>query len=141
MDPYRPPILSPEGSAEVEEEFRSGSALTPERRAMFERMNRRAEVRKRWAEIEQGLHDPDEPILLSEEGSREVLDEIENGSPLTPARAATFERMRQMADVHERSVADPVTSAPPPDHGGFVEVRSIGLREMRRKLATRRKRD
>lgn len=126
MDPYRPTILSPEGSTEVEEELRNGSPLTPERRAMFERMRRRAEVRKRWAEIEQGLHDPDELILLSEESSREILDEIENGSK---------------ADVHEPSVALALTSAPPPDHEGFVEVRSIGLREMRRKLATRRKRD
>ena len=96
MDPHRPTILTPESSAEV-------SPDTPEQRAMLKRMRREAEVRERWVEISQGLHDPDEPIILSEEGSREVIDEIVNGSPMTPERAATFERMRQMAEVHRRS--------------------------------------
>lgn len=94
MDPNRPTILSPEGSAEAPD--------TPEQRAMLKRVRREAEVRERWAEISQGLHDPDEPLILSEEGSREVIDEIVNGSPMTPERAATFELMRQMAGVRKR---------------------------------------
>lgn len=61
--------------------------------------SRQYEVRARWHEIARGLHDPDQPLVLDEEGSREVLDEIENGSPLTPERAATFARMRAMAGV------------------------------------------
>lgn len=55
MDPYRrTPPLSPEGSREVEEELKNGSPDTPERRAMFERMRVRAEVRKRQAEMREG---------------------------------------------------------------------------------------
>ncbi|HEX6041199.1 hypothetical protein [Longimicrobium sp.] len=42
-------VLTPEGSAEVLEEIRNGSPDTPERLAMFERMDRRAEIRKRLA--------------------------------------------------------------------------------------------
>lgn len=63
------------------------------------------EARERWAEITRGLHDPDEPLVLDEEGSREVIDEIINGSPRTPERAATFERVRFMAEVHRHSEA------------------------------------
>lgn len=58
---------------------------------------------ERWAEIARGLHHPDEPVILDEEGSREVIDEIIHGSPLTPERRATFERMRLMAVVHRRN--------------------------------------
>jgi hypothetical protein len=100
--PGEPLILSEEGSREVMDEIKNGSPLTPERRAMFERIRVREAVRKRQAEIEQGRHFPGEPVILSEEGSREVLDEIKNGSPLTPERRETFELMRQMAGVRKR---------------------------------------
>jgi hypothetical protein len=49
MNPYRPTILSPEGSAEVEEELKNGSPMTPERKAMFERIRAREAVRARLA--------------------------------------------------------------------------------------------
>ena len=45
--------------------------------------------------------------VLSPEGSREVLDEIKNGTPLTPERAATFERARRMAGVRKRKLSAP----------------------------------
>jgi hypothetical protein len=100
--PGEPIILSEEGSREVLDEIKNGSPLTPERQAMFERMRARKAVRKRQAEIAQGRHLPGEPIILTEEGSREVLDEIRNGSPLTPERRETFELMRQMTGVRKR---------------------------------------
>ena len=53
MNPYRPIVMSPEGSAEIEEELKNGSPLTPERRAMFERMQRRREVRERLASTDE----------------------------------------------------------------------------------------
>jgi hypothetical protein len=115
MNPYRPVILSPEGSAEVEEELKNGSPMTPERQAMFERMDRRAELRKRWAEREQDLHCPDEPIIRPNGGLREILDEIENGSPMTPERAATFEQM-------ENNPMDPYRRTPPLSIKGSREV-------------------
>ena len=45
------------------------------------------------------------PVILSPEGSAEVEEELKHGTPLTPERAASFERMRQMREVHRRSVA------------------------------------
>lgn len=45
--------------------------------------------------------------VLSPEGSREILEEIKNGTPLTPERAATFERARQMAGVRKRKLSAP----------------------------------
>lgn len=42
---------------------------------------------------------------LSVEGTREVLDEIENGSPNTPERRATFQRARAMRPLVERALA------------------------------------
>lgn len=43
------------------------------------------------------------PVILSPEGSTEVEEELKNGTPLAPERAASFERMRQMREVHRRS--------------------------------------
>jgi hypothetical protein len=45
--------MSPEGSAEIEEELKNGSPLTPQRRATFERVRRRREVRERLANAEE----------------------------------------------------------------------------------------
>lgn len=70
---------------------------------LFDRSRSSYPPRARWAEIARGLHHPDEPVVLDEEGSQEVLDEIIHGSPLTPERRATFERMRLMAEVHRQS--------------------------------------
>lgn len=42
------------------------------------------------------------PIILSPEGSAAVEHELKRGTPMTPERAATFERMRQMAGVRKR---------------------------------------
>ncbi|HEX6748113.1 MAG TPA: hypothetical protein VF092_12535 [Longimicrobium sp.] len=42
---------------------------------------------------------------FTEEGSREVLEELENGSPDTPERRKTFERMRRMEFLVERELA------------------------------------
>lgn len=41
---------------------------------------------------------------LSPEGVREVLEELENGSPDTPERRATFERARAMSFLVEREL-------------------------------------
>lgn len=71
-------------------------------RAFVDRLRSGGDARRRRAEIDQGRHLPGEPIIPSEEGSREVLDEIINGSPLTPERRETFELMRQMAGVRRR---------------------------------------
>jgi hypothetical protein len=71
-------------------------------RAFIDRLRNLADARRRRAEIDQVLPLQWEPIVLSEEGSREVLDEIKNGSPLTPERQETFELMRQMAGVRKR---------------------------------------
>jgi hypothetical protein len=76
---------------------------------------------------------------LSPEGSREVEEEMARPPADTPERRALFERVRMMAEGHRRSAATEQDSTPPPDHEGFVEVRSIGLRAMRQKLADRRK--
>lgn len=100
-------VLSTEGSREVIDELVHGSPLTPERRATLERMRRRDGVRPRWAEIEQGRHYPGEPVVLSEAGSREVLEEIKNGSPDTPGRRAMFELVQQMAEVRKRRPGSP----------------------------------
>lgn len=91
MERLRGRTVSRAGRAEVET-----GILLDQSRSM-------REGRERWAAIARGLHHPDEPVVLDEEGSREVLDEIVNGSPLTPERRATFERMRLMAEVHRRS--------------------------------------
>lgn len=40
-DVYRPTILSPEGWAEIEDEVRNGTPMTPERKAMFELVRQR----------------------------------------------------------------------------------------------------
>lgn len=102
MDPYRAAALNSE--APVEGEIRSVPHLGANDETKFEGLRRNDDVLARWAEIEKGLHDPDEPVILSEEGSREVLDEIANGTPLTPERRATFERMRAMAGVRTRKL-------------------------------------
>lgn len=49
------------------------------------------------------LDDVYPPVILSPEGSAEVEEELKNGTPMTPERKASFERMRQMAEVHRRS--------------------------------------
>ncbi len=139
LDPYRrTPPLSLEGSREVLHEMARPPADTPERRALFARVRRREEVRERWPQIARGLHHPGEPIILDEQGSREVIDEIVNGSPLTPERRATFERMRLMADVHRRN-AELDASTPPPDHERFVESRALGLQLIRRRIDMRKR--
>lgn len=98
-------VLSPEGSAEVLNEIENGSPLTPERAAMFERMERRARVRREREEAElpwllDGI------TVLTPEGSAEVLEEIRNGSPDTPERRAMFARMDQRAGILERLAAE-----------------------------------
>jgi hypothetical protein len=126
MDPYFTPPLSLEGWREIEDEIANGSPMTPERRAMFDRVQRRKDIRA--YEIEQGRHDPHEPVVLSEEGSREVLDEIENGSPDTPGRRAMFDLVQQMAGVrkrrpgHMRRSPDPYRPTPPLSLEGSREV-------------------
>jgi hypothetical protein len=138
LDPYRrTPPLSLAGSCEVEEEMAQPPADTPERHALFERVRRKQEGRDRWTEISRRLNHLDELLVLDEQGSREVIDEIVNGSPLTHERRATLERMRLMAEVQRRS--DQLDPTPPPDHEGFVEVRALGFRAVRQKLAGRRK--
>jgi hypothetical protein len=52
------------------------------------------------------------PIILSPRGSEEVEAELKNGSPLTPERQATFERMRQMAGVRKRTPASALPAIP-----------------------------
>ncbi|HST63186.1 MAG TPA: hypothetical protein VLK84_31035 [Longimicrobium sp.] len=47
MDPYYTPPLSLEGWREIEDEIANGSPMTPERRAMFERVWARESIRKR----------------------------------------------------------------------------------------------
>lgn len=49
MDPYHTPPLSLEGWREIEDEIANGSPMTPERRAMFERVWARERIRKRAA--------------------------------------------------------------------------------------------
>lgn len=51
------------------------------------------------------MSDPHRPTILSPEGSAEVEEELKNGTPMTPERAASFERLRQMREVHRRSEA------------------------------------
>jgi hypothetical protein len=99
-------VLSPEGSREILDEIRNGTPLTPERAATFERARQMSGVRKRSAALEQGRHRAGEPIILSPEGSREVEEEIRNGSPLTPERRAMFERMRRREEVRKRLAAE-----------------------------------
>jgi hypothetical protein len=45
------------------------------------------------------------PVILSPEGSAEIEEELKHGTPMTPERKATFERMRQMREVQRRSAA------------------------------------
>jgi hypothetical protein len=47
MDPYYTPPLSLEGWMEIEKEIAHGSPMTPQRRAMFERVREREAVRQR----------------------------------------------------------------------------------------------
>jgi hypothetical protein len=51
------------------------------------------------------------PVILSPEGSAEVEEELKHGTPMTPERKATFERMRQMAGVRKHRIAPPDPSA------------------------------
>lgn len=46
-----------------------------------------------------------QPTILTPEGWREVEEEMARPPADTPERRATFERMRQMAEVHKRSAA------------------------------------
>lgn len=98
-------VLSPEGSAEVLDEIRNGSPLTPERAAMFERVERRARDRREREEAELPWF-LDGITVLTPEGSAEVLEEIRNGSPDTPERRAMFARMDQRAGILKRLAAE-----------------------------------
>jgi hypothetical protein len=82
---------------------------------------RRSHGRPRLEEIQKGLKHPDEPTILSDEGSQEVMDEILNGSPLTPERRATFERMRSMAGVRTRKLPPRVPSGQQPMRFDLME--------------------
>lgn len=102
MDPYpRNPMLSPESPRDVKDEIPRPPVDTPARRSLLQRVLRRGRARR----DREGIEVPwflDGMTVPSPEGSAEVLDEIEHGTPLTPERAATFERMRAMAGVRRR---------------------------------------
>lgn len=97
-------------------------------RALMEHVRGRVAARRKRTEFEQRLHELSDATILSEEGSREVLEEIKNGSPLTPERRETFELMQQMAGVRRRSdchledPADPYRPTPPLSLEGSREV-------------------
>lgn len=128
MDPYYTPPLSLEGWREIEDEIANGSPMTPERRAMFDRVQRRQDMRVHGTGVEQARHHPGEPVVRSEGGSREVLEEIKNGSPDTPGRRAMFDLVRQMGGVrkrrpnHMRRSPDPYRPTPPLSLEGSREV-------------------
>ena len=106
MDPYRrTPPLSLAGSREVEEEMARPPADTPERRSLFERVRRRMLMRKAHEATELPWF-LDGITVLGEEGSREVLEEIRNGSPDTPERRAMFARMERRAEIRKRLAAE-----------------------------------
>ena len=113
MSPYHPIISSPEGSREVEEEPANGPLLTTERRAMFERMRQREEVRKTSEALSpDGLVDPYRRTPpLSLEGSRVVEEEMARPPADTPERRALFERVRVRAAMRRR-VAEIETGVP-----------------------------
>lgn len=97
-------VLSPEGSAEVLDEIRNGSPLTPERAAMFERIRVLREVHAR-SELDDcgGPVDPYRRTpMLSPEGSREVEEEMSNPAADTPGRRALFERVEVRAAMRRR---------------------------------------
>jgi hypothetical protein len=106
MKPDRPALPSPSIPADVEKRATDFFA-NPVSDASSASVQGWPDMRPRWEEIQQGMKHPDDPTILSEEGSREVLDEIANGSPLTPERRATFERMRAMAGVRKRKPGRP----------------------------------
>lgn len=127
MDPYRPtPPLSPEAAAEIIAEMKAPPADTPERRATFELARMMAAVHERSAREEargdvseipeillpdEATMNPYHLTILSPEGSAEVEEEIRNGTPLTPERRATFERMRQMEGVRKHRITPRVQPA------------------------------
>lgn len=116
-DPHLPTILSPEGSAEVEEELKNGSPMTPERRAMFERMRQREGVRRRSGTVRRRPGDEMNPYRmtppLTPEGAAEIIAEMESPPADTPQRRATFARARAMAAVRERLTREEAAARQP----------------------------
>jgi hypothetical protein len=110
----RTPPLSLKGSREVLEEMSRPPADTPERRRMWEIVDRWRRVpgsTSRWVYVREEILDERGIQMsmrrtppLSIEGSREVLEEMSRPPENTPERRATLDGARELADVVEEAI-------------------------------------